>query len=48
MQLELTREEWMNKAIQDMSEEEKLKLKEFEAKEKELEEEKQKQIKKWM
>lgn len=42
MQLELVREEWMNKAIQDMSEEEKLKLKEFEAKEKELEEEKQK------
>lgn len=36
MQLELTREEWMNKAVQDMSEEEKLKLKEFEAKEKEL------------
>lgn len=38
----------MNKAIVDMSEEEKLKLKEFEAKEKELEEEKQKQIKKWL
>jgi cilia- and flagella-associated protein 43 len=42
MQLELVREEWMNKSVADMSEEEKLKLKEFEAKEKELEEEKQK------
>lgn len=40
MQLELVREEWMNKPIQDMSEDEKLKFKEQEAKEKELEEEK--------
>ena len=44
---ELVREEWMNKPLEDMSEEEKLKLKEFEAKEKELKEEKEKQRKAW-
>ena len=47
MQETLEREEWMNKPIEDMSEEEKLKLKEFEQKEKELQEEKEKKRKAW-
>ena len=44
---DLEREEWMEKPVEDMTEEEKLKLKEFEIKQKELEEERQKQKKQW-
>jgi hypothetical protein len=47
MEETLEREEWMDKSIEDMSEEEKLKLKEFQQKEKELQEEKDKKRKAW-
>lgn len=47
MEETLEREEWMDKPIEDMSEEEKLKLKEFQQKEKELQDEKEKKIKAW-
>ena len=47
MEETLEREEWMDKPIEDMSEDEKLKLKEFQQKEKELQEEKDKKRKAW-
>lgn len=47
MQETLEKEEWMDKPIEDMTEEEKLKLKEFQQKEKELQEEKEKKRKAW-
>jgi cilia- and flagella-associated protein 43 len=47
MEETLEREEWMDKPIEDMSEEEKLKLKEFQQKEKELQDEKEKKVKAW-
>jgi hypothetical protein len=47
MEETLDREEWMEKPVEEMSEEEKLKLKEFEQKEKELQDEKEKKRKAW-
>jgi WD40 repeat protein len=47
MEETLEKEEWMDKPIEDMSEEEKLKLKEFQQREKELQEEKDKKRKAW-
>ena len=43
----LEKEEWMDKPMEDMSEEEKIKLKEFQQKQKDLEEEKDKKRKAW-
>lgn len=47
MEETLEKEEWMEKPIEDMSEDEKLKLKEFQQREKELQEEKDKKRKAW-
>jgi len=44
IQTELVREDWMNKPLEEMNEEERVKLKEFETKEKEF---KEKQKKAW-
>lgn len=44
LQTELPREDWMNKPVEEMNDEEKYKLKEFEQKEKEF---KEKQKKAW-
>lgn len=44
IQTELVREEWMNKPVEEMNEDERMRLKEFEQKEKEF---KEKQRKAW-